>query len=36
MIRVEATVADRMESHQTDRELVVANVPPAWVYHLHA
>lgn len=36
MIRVEAVVADRMESHQTDRELVIANVPPAWVYHLHA
>ncbi len=36
MIRVEAVVADRMESHQTDRELVLANIPPAWVYHLHA
>ncbi len=36
MVRVEAVVADRMESHQTDREFVLSNLPPAWVYHLRA
>jgi phospholipid N-methyltransferase len=36
MVRVEAVVADRMERHQTDREFVLSNLPPAWVYHLRA